>query len=105
MKDGSKLMMMGTAEVLVAPTEAIKFVEDLPEDQQAHAAANDLGAGSGLVNMGNTCYMNATLQCLKSVPELRCVLYIYLYDGFEMICFENSLYRCHLTIAQIEISL
>ena len=72
MKDGSKLMMMGTAEVLVAPTEAIKFVEDLPEDQQAHAAANDLGAGSGLVNMGNTCYMNATLQCLKSVPELRC---------------------------------
>ena len=82
MKDGSKLMMMGTAEVLVAPTEAIKFVEDLPEDQQAHAAANDLGAGSGLVNMGNTCYMNATLQCLKSVPELRWVLYVHMIRLF-----------------------
>ena len=31
----------------------------------------------GLQNFGNTCYMNATLQCLKVVPELRDALKEY----------------------------
>lgn len=32
---------------------------------------------SGLTNLGNTCYMNATVQCLRVVPELRTALRSY----------------------------
>ncbi|CAN0228440.1 unnamed protein product, partial [Laminaria digitata] len=45
-------------------------------------AAQDLAQSgavlpAGFVNMGNTCYMNSTLQCMRKVPELREALTSY----------------------------
>ena len=74
-KDGQTLMLMGTAEgkELKAPEKPVLFIEDLTPEERAKLFNETTGMAipAGLDNLGNTCYMNATLQCLKKCHELK----------------------------------
>ncbi|MCJ1390318.1 deubiquitinating enzyme [Xylographa bjoerkii] len=79
-KAGQTFMMMGTpaigdgAVTIERPKDKILFLEDMTA---AEAAKVEGALPAGLQNLGNTCYLNSTLQTLRSVPELQAHLAKY----------------------------
>ncbi|WWC67636.1 uncharacterized protein I206_101546 [Kwoniella pini CBS 10737] len=74
LKPDQNITVIGTAGPLpTAPTEQITFLEDMDQDQVALAEGNP----AGLINLGQTCYLNSTLQALKTIPQLSVALDSY----------------------------
>jgi len=63
------IVMMGTPTTAVsdAPKDKVVFLEDLSSSAQA---ATGKVLPPGLNNLGNTCYLNSTIQVLRVAPEL-----------------------------------
>lgn len=61
-----QILMMGSATLPVEPVKKTVFLEDLAPEEAAMMIEP-----SGLVNLGNTCYLNSVTQCLRVIPHLR----------------------------------
>lgn len=68
LKNNIMMMMIGSASDLPPePVQKTQFIEDMTTTEVNHASEYP----PGMVNLGNTCYMAATLQCMRTVPELK----------------------------------
>lgn len=68
LEDGMQIMLMGTADTVQAPQQVFKFVEEMNSSEKAV-----LGTifPPGLNNLGNTCYMNSVIHCIRWIPQVK----------------------------------
>ncbi|KAI0299041.1 cysteine proteinase [Multifurca ochricompacta] len=88
-KEGQTFMVIGAAgELPKPPAEPTRFLEDMNDTELADV----LGMPVGLTNLGNTCYMSATIQALRAIPELQAALSEFAHPIFPVCIPPNTHY-------------
>uniref|UniRef100_A0A0N4ZAH4 Ubiquitin carboxyl-terminal hydrolase n=1 Tax=Parastrongyloides trichosuri TaxID=131310 RepID=A0A0N4ZAH4_PARTI len=74
---GIVIMMMGQAGPVVPVEKPAESETDMDTEAGNEVSNDQIPPPTGLKNLGNTCYLNATLQAFKAIPEVNQALAAY----------------------------